>query len=148
LGAGVPALSCSLVLGWACTRSAGREPHATPRSDAAIVNIAEPAAAPDELQGSELGSIDAESPLERQPLDTKPGTGIAECDDYLNKYERCVREKVPAAAREQLAQSLNAIRKAWREAAGKPENQDALTKGCKQALEIAKVALDSYGCDW
>ncbi len=139
----VVALSCSLVFGWACTGSAGREPHAAPRSDAAIVNIAEPAAAPDELQGSELQSNDAGSPLERQPLDTEPGTGIAECEDYLNKFERCVREKLPAAAREQLTQSVNAIRKTWREAAGKPENRDALTKGCKQALQTAKVALDA-----
>jgi hypothetical protein len=74
--------------------------------------------------------------------------GVPECDDYLKKYEKCVSEKVPEAARGQLKQSVETMRTSWKQAASNPASKAALGQGCKQALETAKTAMGSYGCEW
>src|ERR1044071_2256825 len=43
--------------------------------------------------------------------------GIPECDDYIAKYETCVRGKVPEAARAALESSLKTARDNWKKAA-------------------------------
>lgn len=72
--------------------------------------------------------------------------GIAECDDYLNKYEACLNGKVPEAARAALQQSLEATRDAWRQAAGQAQGADALRNACVQAHESTRSSLQAYGC--
>lgn len=72
--------------------------------------------------------------------------GIAECDDYLNKYEACLNGKVPEAARAALQQSLEATRDAWRQAAGNAHGADALRNACVQARESTRSSLQAYGC--
>src|SRR5688500_3639629 len=74
--------------------------------------------------------------------------GVPECDEYLKKYEKCVTEKVPEAARPQMKQSVETMRTSWKQAASNPASKAALGQGCKQALETAKTAMGSYGCEW
>lgn len=74
--------------------------------------------------------------------------GVPECDDYLTKYDKCLSEKVPEAARPQLKQSIGMMRNAWKQAASNPAAKAGLAQGCKQALETAKTAMSMYGCSW
>src|SRR5215471_9924216 len=43
--------------------------------------------------------------------------GVAECDDYVSKYEACLRDKVPAASRAQMETAFKQARDAWKKAA-------------------------------
>jgi hypothetical protein len=72
--------------------------------------------------------------------------GIAECDDFLNKYHACVDSKVPEAARAALKQSLDQTRNAWRTAMTTPGGKDTLAAACKQAHDASKASMAAYGC--
>jgi hypothetical protein len=71
---------------------------------------------------------------------------VAECDDYLNKYQACVDSKVPEAARAGLKQSLDQTRAAWRTAAANPGGKEGLAAACKQMRDGAKASMGAYGC--
>ena len=79
---------------------------------------------------------------------TADSVGVPECDEYLTKYEKCVKDKVPEAARGQLEQSMKTMRDSWKQAAANPAAKAGLATGCKQALETAKTSMASYGCEW
>ena len=93
-----------------------------------------------------------------KPADSKPSAspatagggdiGIAECDEYLKKYEACVSDKVPEAARAQLRASLETTRKSWRDLAANPQTKGTLATACKQAHDTAKTSMSAYGCSW
>jgi hypothetical protein len=74
--------------------------------------------------------------------------GVAECDDYIAKYEACINGKVPEAARAAYKTSFETLRTSWKKAAETPQGKAALAQGCKTALEQAKTAFGSYGCTW
>lgn len=73
--------------------------------------------------------------------------GVAECDEYIQKYEACVG-KVPAAAQATYKQSLDTMRTTWKKSAETPQGKAALAQGCKTALESAKASMSSFGCSW
>jgi hypothetical protein len=73
--------------------------------------------------------------------------GIAECDEYIEKYSKCISEKVPEAARQQMKDAMDQSTKAWKEAAAGPA-KDGLATACKAALDAAKQATASMGCEW
>jgi hypothetical protein len=74
--------------------------------------------------------------------------GVAECDDFIAKYEACVNSKVPETARSMVKANLDSMRNAWRQAAATPQGKAGLAQGCKQALANAKTSMGSYGCSW
>jgi len=74
--------------------------------------------------------------------------GVAECDDFLAKYEACVSGKVPAAAQAAFKTSLDTWRNSWKELAKTPQGKAGLAQACKSALDQAKTSLNSYGCSW
>jgi antitoxin component YwqK of YwqJK toxin-antitoxin module len=74
--------------------------------------------------------------------------GIAECDEYITKYMRCIAEKVPDAARGTMNEAMDATIKAWREAAANTQQHEALRVGCKAALDAARQATEAMGCTW
>jgi hypothetical protein len=74
--------------------------------------------------------------------------GVAECDEFIQKYEACVNSKVPETARSMVKANLDAMRNAWKQAAATPQGKAGLATGCKQALEQAKTSMGSYGCSW
>lgn len=79
---------------------------------------------------------------------TSASVGVAECDEFLQKYERCVMGKVTAAVRQNVSQSLEAMRAAWREAAATPQGRAGLSQACAMAHKQAKESLAAYGCEW
>lgn len=74
--------------------------------------------------------------------------GVAECDEFIQKYEACVNSKVPEAARSMVKANLDSMRTAWKKAAETPQGKAGLAQGCKQALDQAKTTMGSYGCSW
>lgn len=74
--------------------------------------------------------------------------GIAECDDYLDKYEACVTGKVPEAARAQYNSAMEMTRKSWQSLAGNPQTRSSLAAACKMAAEQSRQSMKSYGCDF
>ena len=74
--------------------------------------------------------------------------GIADCDDFIAKYDACINSKVPEAARAQYKTSLDAWRKQWRDLAANPQTKATLAAACKTAAEQTKTAMKSYGCDF
>ncbi len=72
--------------------------------------------------------------------------GIAECDDFLAKYDDCVTKNVPEAQRAQYESSLKQWRDSWRQLAKNDMTKGTLTAACKQALEQAKTSMKSYNC--
>ena len=74
--------------------------------------------------------------------------GVAECDEFIQKYEACVNSKVPETARSMVKANLDSMRTAWKKAAETPAGKAGLAQGCKQALDNAKTSMGSYGCSW
>jgi hypothetical protein len=74
--------------------------------------------------------------------------GVPECDDYLSKYEACVRDKVPEASQAAMAKNLVQLRAAWKQAARTEAGKQRLATACETALETAKQAMTSYDCEW
>ena len=72
---------------------------------------------------------------------------MAECDEYLKKMAACSTHAAAAAAGP-MKESTDTLRKAWKDAASTPEGKTALASGCKQALDSAKRAYASLGCNF
>jgi hypothetical protein len=73
--------------------------------------------------------------------------GIPECDEYIEKYTKCIQDKMPEASRQQMKDAMDQSVKAWKEAAAGPA-KDGLATSCKAALDAAKQATSSMGCEW
>lgn len=74
--------------------------------------------------------------------------GIAECDDFIAKYEACVTNKVPEMARASYQTALKQWKESWKKLAENPQTKGTLAAACKQAREQQETALKSYGCTW
>lgn len=73
--------------------------------------------------------------------------GIPACDEYITKYMKCIEDKVPKAARETMNEAMAETVKAWKEAASGPA-REGLATACEAALDAAKAATKSLGCEW
>lgn len=74
--------------------------------------------------------------------------GVPECDEYLTKYEKCLKEKIPAVARPAMEDSFKKTRETYKSLAANPATKSTMPTTCKQALEATKTAMASYGCTW
>jgi hypothetical protein len=72
--------------------------------------------------------------------------GIAECDAFLAAYESCVKDKVPAMAKEQYNTMLAQWRSQWKSLAANPTTRSTLAQACSQAQEQARTAMKTYNC--
>lgn len=74
--------------------------------------------------------------------------GVPECDDFFAKYEACLSEKVPEAARASWKSNMMQWKDSWRRLANDPQTRSALAATCRQAREQQEVAMKAYGCEW
>ena len=72
----------------------------------------------------------------------KAGTGVPECDQYLEKVYACISDKVPEAQRDMMKQGIEQSRSAWAGVTDKTE----LANQCKTLLEQAKTSFGALGC--
>jgi len=71
------------------------------------------------------------------------GVGVPECDDYVEKYTKCIDEKMPEAARETSKKALQTSVDAWKKAAATPAGKEGLAQACKTASDAVKAT-----CGW
>ena len=74
--------------------------------------------------------------------------GVAECDDFIAKYEACITSKVPAEGRAQWNTTLSQWRSSWRQLAQNPQTRASLAQACKMAAEQSRTSMKPYGCDF
>lgn len=74
--------------------------------------------------------------------------GVAECDDFIAKYEACITSKVPAEGRAQWNTALAQWRTSWRQLAENPQSRSALAQACKMAADQSRQSMKPYGCDF
>ena len=67
-----------------------------------------------------------------------PNTGVAECDEYIVKYETCINN-MGAIARQAAEPALKAQRDGFKSAAATPEGKKALSTQCKTLTESIKA---------
>jgi hypothetical protein len=79
---------------------------------------------------------------------TADAIGVPECDEYLTKYEKCLKDKVPEASRAQMETSMKQTRETYKKLAENPVTKAGLAQSCKQALETTKTAMASFNCTW
>ncbi len=105
-------------------------------------------AACDRTETPATTSTTASTPAPKASASATPAgttTGVAECDEYLAKYEACLAAKVPAEAHAMLKQSLASTRDMWAQtlAAG---GKDALKSSCEMARNASRPSMQAYGC--
>ena len=85
----------------------------------------------------------AEKPMDpAKPTDGMIKLGVAECDEYLEKVEKCGGSKnLPEAAKASLRESVAANRDAWKKLAANPATKKTLASVCQTALEQTKATF-------
>jgi hypothetical protein len=98
--------------------------------------------------GSAAGTAGSSNSNSATTASTADKIGVPECDDYIAKYESCVRSKVPEMARAQLESSLKTARENWKKAAENATTRGTLAAACKQANDAAAASMKAYGCSF
>lgn len=80
--------------------------------------------------------------------EVKGPTGIPTCDEYLEKYRRCVKDKMPPAVHEAVTDAMDKTEEAWKTAAASPSARAGLEEACKAASDAAAAATKAMGCTW
>ena len=75
-------------------------------------------------------------------------TGIAACDDFLQKYDSCVTSKLPEAQRATYKAQLDQTRKMWIDMAKSPSAKSTMEGTCKQTMDAIKTSLQGFGCSF
>ncbi len=77
---------------------------------------------------------------------TSEKVGVPECDDFIAKYDACVRSHVPEPVRAQYRASIETWRSQWAKMAANPQTKPSLVQACKTVLEQQKTAMKSFNC--
>jgi hypothetical protein len=85
-------------------------------------------------------------PHAKRTKESRIDTGVPECEDYLAKYEICVNDRVPEAARTTFQSTVNTTRKSWKALATTPSGKAALAQACRAATDAARQSMKEYGC--
>lgn len=113
-------------------------------------------AAPSNSAASNSKPADApktEAPKTEAPKTETAATdsvGVAECDEYIKKYEACLT-KIAAKAPQvepSMKTAFKAQRDGFKQAAANPASKATLASTCKQAIETAKASTSAYACEW
>lgn len=81
-----------------------------------------------------------------QPISMTKSTGMPECDDYVaavKRYGAC--DKLPAEARDAVAQSVTELEASW-DPAMSDDAKHAAASGCKAGVDALRDAAKSLGC--
>ncbi len=83
-----------------------------------------------------------------EPIAMGPsGVGVKACDEYLDRYEQCVRGKVPADKRAGFLDAIQFTRQAMHETLMRnPQGEEALARQCKEMHAAARSAMATFKC--
>lgn len=76
--------------------------------------------------------------------------GVAECDDYIKKYEACLTSIAAKAPQVEgpMKTAFQAQRDGFKKAAETPAGKATLKDVCTKAIETAKASTSMYACTW
>jgi hypothetical protein len=74
--------------------------------------------------------------------------GIAECDDFIAKYESCISSSVPEAQKRQHQENIDALRSSWRQLAVSTGAKDTLILMCKRQVAQARESMKDFNCQF
>ena len=111
-----------------------------PAGDKAPAAADKPAAAPADKP--------ADKPAAAPAAGGADDVGVAACNEWIQKYTKCINDKVPEAARQQMKDAMKQTTDTWKQTASTPEGKQALENACKQMIESTKQATASMGCEW
>lgn len=86
--------------------------------------------------GSSSGSSSGES------------TGIPECDDYLNKWETCIKTGYPASVRATLLKTVTKLRATYKKYGAMASVKATMASSCTRAKANMAKSTKRYGCKW
>ncbi|CAK7031477.1 hypothetical protein [Saezia sanguinis] len=124
----------------ACDNKSDSSTTAATSTPAPAAAPAEPAAAPAEPAAP---AAEPAAPAE-EPAATADSTGVAECDEYLEKVLACYEQHIPAGQREAMVSGLDQVKAGWAQI----EDKSALAEACKQAMDAAKQQFGAMGCSF
>lgn len=128
----------------ACDNKSDSSTTAATPAPAPAAAPAEPAAAPAEPAAPAAEpAAPAEEPA-AEPAATADSTGVAECDEYLEKVLACYEQHIPAGQREAMVSGLDQVKAGWAQV----EDKAALAEVCKQAMDAAKQQFGAMGCSF
>jgi len=98
-------------------------------------------------------STPAASNKETAKSETVPAgdsVGVAECDEYIKKYEACLTKIAAKAPQAEgpLKTAFQAQRDGFKKAAETPQGKATLATACKNAIDTAKASTSAYACEW
>lgn len=74
--------------------------------------------------------------------------GIAECDDFIAKYETCISSQVPEAQKRQHQENIDALRSSWRQLAVSTGAKETLVLMCKRQVAQARESMKDFNCQF
>jgi len=74
--------------------------------------------------------------------------GVTECDDYVQKYTRCIELQSDPTQREQMREGLRWTVQSWRDALATGGKPNDIAAQCKATVDATKPATASLGCKW
>lgn len=74
--------------------------------------------------------------------------GVAECDEFIAKYEACISGHVPDAQKKQHQDNINALRNSWRQLAVNTGAKETLALMCKRQVVQARESMQSFNCQF
>jgi hypothetical protein len=77
-----------------------------------------------------------------------PHTGIAVCDEYLQKYYVCLRDHVSVRQRVGLRKSLDTFSMVWRRLGRTPAGRMNAEQDCLKAMAKAQASTKAFRCKW
>jgi hypothetical protein len=99
-------------------------------------------------KSSTSNSANTNSAANATPVN-KEKVGVAECDDFIAKYETCISTSVPDAQKRQQQENIDALRNSWRQlAANTGGAKETLTLMCKRQVVQARESMKEFNCQF
>lgn len=76
-----------------------------------------------------------------------PKIGVAVCDEYIEKYGKCIEDNAPDATKPQMKDALAKSAERFKKQSEGPE-KDTLEQSCTAALEAVKKTSKGWGCTY
>lgn len=73
--------------------------------------------------------------------------GVAVCDEYIEKYGKCIEEHAPDNMKTQMKDALAKSAERFKKQSDGPE-KDTLEQSCTAALEAVKKTSKGWGCTY
>ena len=73
--------------------------------------------------------------------------GIAECDDFIAKYNACISDHVPAAKKAEYKENIDAFARTWKQLMANSD-KSTVAAACKRHSEMARENMKSFGCEF